>query len=380
MQSRLRTGTLHCGLFRIAARTTSDQGRTPGLRGGGAALVSANMAKGMNVGEWVEVRPEAEILRTLDEHGQLDGMPFMPEMLRFCGQKFQIYKRAHKTCDSVARQSRQIERAVHLQTRCSGDDHGGCQAGCLLFWKEAWLRPLESREGAGSIPREGNQEYSRSPSSCTKGDLLGHTSVREGESVRYLCQITQIRSASTPLRWWELRQYLEDFRSGNVGLWRIVCGAATAICLALGHAGMGIGHVVRWAHDHLHFRWRGRPFPRRVGTIPRGQRTPLAVLNLQPGELVRVRSIKEIEQTLDTAGQNRGLYFDPEQVPYVNRTFRVAFRVERIISEETGQMIELKTPSVALESVVCQGRYSACRMFCPKSSFVLWREGWLERR
>ena len=37
----------------------------------------------LRVGEVVEVRTAEEILATLDEHGALDSLPFMPEMLRF---------------------------------------------------------------------------------------------------------------------------------------------------------------------------------------------------------------------------------------------------------------------------------------------------------
>src|SRR5271163_3236240 len=92
------------------------------------------------VGKWVEVRSKEEIFRTLDSKGQLDGMPFMPEMFQFCGKQFQISKSAHKTCDPDYN-SRRVYDAVHLQTRCDGQAHGGCQAGCLLFWKEAWLKP-----------------------------------------------------------------------------------------------------------------------------------------------------------------------------------------------------------------------------------------------
>jgi len=53
----------------------------------------------LKVGDWVEVRSSKEILQTLDDDGRLEGLPFMPEMLRHCGQTFQVYKRAHKTCD-----------------------------------------------------------------------------------------------------------------------------------------------------------------------------------------------------------------------------------------------------------------------------------------
>ena len=55
----------------------------------------------LRAGDWVEVRSEAEILRSLDRQGQLDGLPFMPEMLKYSGQRFQVWKRAHKTCDTV---------------------------------------------------------------------------------------------------------------------------------------------------------------------------------------------------------------------------------------------------------------------------------------
>src|ERR1035438_3220535 len=98
----------------------------------------------LSVGDWVEVRSKQEILKTLDVNGQLDGMPFMPEMLAFCGKRFQVYKRAHKTCDTVFPvRGRRVDQAVHLETRCDGQAHGGCQAGCLIFWKEAWLRRVD---------------------------------------------------------------------------------------------------------------------------------------------------------------------------------------------------------------------------------------------
>ena len=48
----------------------------------------------LRVGEIVEVRSEAEILATLDERGELDGLPFMPEMLDFCGRRFRVHKLA----------------------------------------------------------------------------------------------------------------------------------------------------------------------------------------------------------------------------------------------------------------------------------------------
>jgi len=116
----------------------------------------------LSVGEWVEVRNKQEILATLDEQGQLEGMPFMPEMFAYCGQRFRVYKRSHKTCDTVfPTRSRRISNAVHLETRCDGRAHGGCEARCLIFWKEAWLKPVDGNSKsaqAGPIPSKGCTE------------------------------------------------------------------------------------------------------------------------------------------------------------------------------------------------------------------------------
>ena len=49
--------------------------------------------------EWVQVKSREEILASLDANGRLDELPFMPEMLKYCGARVKVGKRAHKTCD-----------------------------------------------------------------------------------------------------------------------------------------------------------------------------------------------------------------------------------------------------------------------------------------
>ena len=63
----------------------------------------------------MEVRSKEEILRTLDG-GALDGLPFMPQMFDYCGQRFRVFRRAHKTCDTVNKTGgRRMEATVHLE-------------------------------------------------------------------------------------------------------------------------------------------------------------------------------------------------------------------------------------------------------------------------
>jgi hypothetical protein len=194
-----------------------------------------------------------------------------------------------------------------------------------------------------------------------------------------MCQATRLPYATSDLDWWDFSQYVEDFRSGNVGLWTMLCGATYFLYLWFTRLGVVFGRPMRWFYDHFHFLWGGAPFPRRNGTIPDGQPTPVGTLNLQPGELVRVKPYREILKTLNTRSRNRGLYFDAEEVPYCGETFRVLRRVERIVNERTGKMQEMKTPCVILDSVICRSKYSECRLFCPRSIYAYWREIWLER-
>src|SRR3954462_5289700 len=91
-------------------------------------------------GDIVEVRSANEILSTLDENGTLNKLPFMPEMLAFCGKRFQVAAQAFKTCVDDG-DMRQLDDAVFLEeVRCDGGKHASCDRGCLIFWKMAWLK------------------------------------------------------------------------------------------------------------------------------------------------------------------------------------------------------------------------------------------------
>jgi hypothetical protein len=185
--------------------------------------------------------------------------------------------------------------------------------------------------------------------------------------------------ATKPLAWWDLRQYFEDYWSGNVGLERLFSGLIYSSYYHLSQAGIGLGPAMRWSYDRFHWLWGGTRFPRKPGAIPEGKATPSGTLNLQPGELVRIKSHQEILKTVDSSNRNRGMYWDAELVPYCGGTYRVLQRVSRLIDEKTGKMIEMKNPCIILDTVVCQARYSPCRMLCPKSMYPYWRELWLER-
>src|SRR5262249_24267805 len=290
----------------------------------------------LRAGDLVEVRNKDDILRTLDKEGCLDGLPFMPQMFQYCGQRFRIYKRAHKTCDTISKTGgRRLANTVHLDLRCDGTAYGGCQAGCLLFWNEAWLAPCRS-EGASSAGDTRLTASNPAAEECSEDDVWNATRMKDrgdGETC-YSCQATKLLSYTAPLTWWHFGQYIEDYTSGNTTIGRFLRALLYVSLLPVNSR----FPVLRGLHDRLMASFGGVPFPRRVGTIPDGELTPTGTLDLRPGELVRVKPYSEILATLDRSNKNRGLYFDAELVPYCGGIYRVKTKIDPFIDEDSGKL------------------------------------------
>jgi hypothetical protein len=345
----------------------------------------------LRAGDWVEVRSKEEILRSLDENGRLEGLPFMPQMFQYCGRKFRVYKRAHKTCDTVNESGgRWLPHGIHLDLRCDGKAYGGCQAACLIFWKEGWLKPIRDTTTLADGSPGGEIQRLHEPvhgTGCSEGDVWKATRAPNQQSPDepiYSCQATRLPSFTTYLPWWDIRQYIEDYISRNVTLGEIFRGLVYASYSPLCRPGRAALEppraVFRWLYDRFQAMCGGVPFPRKRGTLPLGQSAPTSDLNLQPGQLVRVKPYQEILKTIgEASNRNRGLAFDAEMVPYCGNVYRVRTRMNKFIDEKTGRMRVLKTPALILDNVCCRSRYSNCRMYCPRSIYSWWREVWLER-
>ena len=330
----------------------------------------------LKAGDWVEVRSREEILATLGEDSRLENLPFMPEMLQYCGQKLRVFKRADKTCDYIQGWSiRRMKDAVHLEgVRCDGSGHGGCQAGCLIFWKEAWLRRADNSEVSVESLSPRGSVSAGSGGRCTVESILAASQAtnQEGETL-YSCQAMDVRKFTSHMSFWDPRQYIRDLRSGNLASGLAGDSRAhRALDMALAVVRLLHAVLIGFFNEVQERRQRGR-YPFIEGMVAK---TPVEILNLQPGELVEVRSKEEIMATLDKDQRNRGLWFDSEMLPYCGGIYRVLRRVHHIIDEKTGKMIDMKYPCIVLEGVVCQSDF---HRLCPRAIYPYWRENWLKR-
>src|ERR1700685_1247174 len=338
----------------------------------------SNRRLNLKAGEWVEVRSREEILATLDKTGCSENAPFMAEMFEYCGRKFQVSKRADKTCDPAHEpwSIRRVKNCVHLQEiRCDGRGHGGCEAGCLIFWKEAWLKlaandivPAESLKNSGNI-------QSRHDALCTVDSVTaaGQSTNAEGETI-YSCQATQLRNFTSEMAAWDPRQYIRELTSGNLSSGLAADSFGNRMLeLLLGLIRLFRSLVIS-LFNLIPRKLKGPAYPFLVGTLK--ENTPRETLDLQPGELVQVRSREEIVATLDKHNRNRGMLFDGEMLPYCGGIYRVLRRVHHIIDEISGKMVNMKSPCIVLEGVVCQSDF---HRLCPRAIYPYWREGWLKR-
>src|ERR1700730_18377964 len=117
-------------------------------------------------------------------------------------------------------ESRRLYDVVHLEgLRCGGSAHGGCQAQCFLYWKEAWLNRVKAKEDSMHALTPGGLAHSslRFDRSRLK-EVTRQPQLSKDSEIFYRCQATDLLKASKSLPWWDFRQYLRDVWSGNVGV------------------------------------------------------------------------------------------------------------------------------------------------------------------
>lgn len=292
-------------------------------------------ARALRPGDWVAVRSAAEIAATLDAEGRLDGLPLMPEMLRFCGRHFRVLARADRTVVEKLG-VRRMENTVHLEElRCDGAAHEGCSRRCLLFWKEAWLRPVPSLPATVAAD-------ATAPSPPTR-DAHG-----------WICQSTHLDRATRPQPLFDAGQFARAPAAEGVSP-LVVLRSVGILAWDLASSRLGLSE------------WNTLPGP--------CTRTPSVTLGLRPGERVRVKQWRQILTTLDRHGWNRGMEFSREMRAYCGREMTVLCRVERLLRDQATQMVELRD-TVALVGAT----YRALnRRAVPRREYMFWRECWLER-
>jgi hypothetical protein len=105
---------------------------------------------------------------------------------------------------------------------------------------------------------------------------------------------------------------------------------------------------------------------------------PLAALELEPGDVVRVRSADFINRSLDENGRYRGCAFALGMYQYCGQELRVIKVVKRFFDEAQSRWLQARN-MVLLEGAFCDGSSLTNTRGCDRMCFYFWRTEWLEK-
>ncbi len=109
---------------------------------------------------------------------------------------------------------------------------------------------------------------------------------------------------------------------------------------------------------------------------PKSSKEQSIFLTLKPGDLVKVKSDKEIRKTLDRRNKLKGCGIMDGMWKYCGTEQRVLKVVRQFLDERDYLMKKCKG-IVILDEVICEGTIWWGK--CDRSCYYFWREEWLEK-
>jgi len=282
-----------------------------------------------SINEYYYIKSFDEIKSTLDSNNSLGGLRFMPEMIIFCGKRFEVEKNVRRVAIEFNSLGYLNGVIMLKDIYCDGTYHGNCSRKCRILWKKEWLDKEK--------PNNNDQEkyiddfvkiYTTEPIMCQSSTLKNATQ---------FIPLSTLKSLTN-------KNYLKNITFFNL-IRDLYYGARYYI------------NPMNWV------------------VLGEKRKTPTESLGLKVGDMVEVKTLDEIKTTLSRFGKNRGLGFQKEMVKFCGGRYRVSKIVKNAISEEDGTYRAVKN-SVILEGVNCDGSYhKRCERSCPH----IWREIWLKR-
>jgi hypothetical protein len=99
-------------------------------------------------GEWVEVRPQDEILETTTRSGFNRGMRYDLEMSKYCGGRYRVQMRVERLINEVTGKMMTMKNPciqledVFCRAQCT-ETRLGCPRASNTYWREIWLKRIE---------------------------------------------------------------------------------------------------------------------------------------------------------------------------------------------------------------------------------------------
>ena len=101
-------------------------------------------------------------------------------------------------------------------------------------------------------------------------------------------------------------------------------------------------------------------------------------IQLNPGDVVKVRSRIEIEGMLDYRGTYKKCSFVATMYSHCDKNYKVLNTVSYFYDEKKGELCKCQD-LVVLEGIVCSGKQKLLSVNCDLLCFLFWHKNWLEK-
>ena len=100
---------------------------------------------GIQPGEWVRVKPAAEIMQTINQGQRNRGLYFDVEMMPFCEKRFQVRAKVEQIIEEPTGKMIKLPGTCLILegASCGGNyshDRLFCPRAIYPYWREIWLR------------------------------------------------------------------------------------------------------------------------------------------------------------------------------------------------------------------------------------------------
>ena len=106
-------------------------------------------------GTLVQVRAWSEIESSLEAEGSVQACVGRLALQRFCGQQYRVFHKMDQYFDPAGDHLLPCQPLYLLEgVRCDGAGNpltAGCDRACYIFWRAAWLEPVEQSAVAPDI-------------------------------------------------------------------------------------------------------------------------------------------------------------------------------------------------------------------------------------
>jgi hypothetical protein len=110
---------------------------------------SENLRLKLRTGDVVSIKSFEEIGSAVGDDGTIEGLPFQPEMAKYCGGTFRVLRSVKKLIfENANRGLRGIRNTVLLdgvnckEANCDANAHFLCPRNCYLLWRKIWLNKI----------------------------------------------------------------------------------------------------------------------------------------------------------------------------------------------------------------------------------------------